>query len=192
MRLRKPQLGAVILLISFGVVVQAAPDDPVPAGTEASGSGAVVVGGSVTVKLTPQEMSAKSAQLLAEMESSQTRLVELQLSSRTAKDVIKLNCVNDKLLQVKQLLNIADEARLNLDAGGDDRDFAFSQITLSSEKIAGLRSEAEACAGENDIYVGATKVMVTSPRIIDDPTTVDPFTITSIEIERPTYATPYL
>lgn len=187
MRLRRPHLGAALLVLSLGAV-QAAPGDPPAAGED---TGEAALGGSTTAKVSPQEMSARAAQLLKEMEEAQSRLTELQISARSSRDVIKLNCVNDKLLQVKQLLNIADDARANIEAG-TDRDFAYSQVTLSSEKIAGLRSEAETCAGEKEIYVGATKVSVSTPPLLDNPTLTDPFTLTSIELERPTYATPFL
>jgi hypothetical protein len=166
-------------------IVQADPGD----GDDPSGA---VVGGSVTVKLTPQEMTARAEQMLDTMEQAQRRVIELQLLARNAKDIIKLNCVNDKFLQVKQLLNIADDAKAGVYAAGDDRDHAFAQITLSSEKVTGLRGEAEGCVGDGEMFVGSTRVSVKKPDILDDPTTVDPFNLTGFSIERPTLATPFL
>src|SRR5262245_59466392 len=187
MRLRKLHLGAALLFLTGLPLVQAHPDDPTGSGPDGA-----VVGGSVSVKLTPQEMTAKSEQMLADMEGSQRRVTELQLLARNAKDIIKLNCVNDKLLQVKQLLNIADDAKAMVYTAGDEREHAFAQITISSEKVAALRGEAEGCVGDGEIFVGATKNYVSRPRVLDDPTTADPFAITGFSIERPTYATPFL
>jgi hypothetical protein len=189
MRLRIFHVGAALLLLATLQVVQADPDDDPAAGATPDSA---VVGGSVTVKLTPQEMQTRADQYQASMEAHQRRMIELQLVARNAKDIIKLNCVNDKLLQVRQLMNIADDAKIAI-SGAGERDHAFAQITLSNETVARLSSEAEGCVGEGEMFVGATSVSVNRPVIIDDPTKVDPFTMTrGIELERPNYATPFL
>ena len=101
--------------------------------------------------------------------------------------------MNDKLLQVKQLINIAESAKADLESGSDEeRTHAYTQITISSEKVATLRGEAEGCVGEGEMFVGPSRVTVTAPRIVDDPTIIDPFRLTGVEIERPSYATPFL
>ena len=185
MRFRKLYAAAFVFAM-FGIV-QADNDDP------ADGvSGGATASGSVTVKLTPQEMTVQAERLVGEMEQAQRRVIELQLLARNAKDIIKLNCVNDKFLQLKQLLNIADDAKAGLFAGGDDRDHAFAQITLSSEKVTVLRGEAEGCVGDGEMFVGAATLSMKKPGIVDDPTTVDPFNLTGFSIERPTLATPFL
>ena len=183
MRLYKHGL-AVLLVLTVGAV-QAAPDD-------AAGGGAAV-SGSATAKISAQEMTTRGAQLMTQMEEAQRRLVELQMLARKATDIIKLNCVNDKLLQVKQLLNIAEGAKVNLGAASDEeRTHAYTEITISSEKVATLRGEAEGCVGEGEMFVGPSKLTVTAPRIVDDPTVIDPFRFAGVEIERPSYATPFL
>ncbi len=148
-------------------------------------------------ELSPQEMSERSDTLIAEMQTRLRRVVELQQIARKQKDVIKLNCVNDKLLQVKQLLNIAESSRNNLIeaiAGQDEgeRYHQYSQITISYEKVNVLRDEAEGCIGEELIFLGPTDVDVAGPDIIDDPTQTDPFDVGDPGMERPGYASPYL
>jgi hypothetical protein len=184
MRMRKLNVVAVLLFMTTLGIVQASADE------EAGGT--ATVGGSVSAKLSAQDMQARGEAMVAEMEATMRRMTERQIQARTAKDIIKLNCVNDKLLQVKQLLNIADDARVQLQVAGDDREHAYTEITLASEKVATLGGEADGCVGEGEIFVGATKVSVSAPRVIDDPTTIDPFHLGGIEIERPTYATPFL
>ena len=65
-------------------------------------------------KLTPAAMKLKANELIAEMQTFLGETVKAQQIARKQKDVIKLNCVNEKLLEIKQLLNIAEEARTEL------------------------------------------------------------------------------
>ena len=151
----------------------------------------------VQANIAPEEMQTRAGALVGEMEATQTRLTGLQAQARDSRDIIKLNCVNDKLLQVKQLLNIADSARTSLSeaiAGRNDGDryHQFTVITVSSEKARVLNDEAEACVGEEIVFRGRASIDVDAPDIADDPTATDPFALASFGIERPTYATPYL
>lgn len=146
--------------------------------------------------LTPAEMQAKSEEHLKEMHETLARVVELQKLARKQKDVIKLNCVNDKLLQVKQLLNIAEAGRTDMveaiaQQDSESTQHQFSQVTISREKTDGLRSEAEGCIGEELIFLGPTEVDVDGPDIIDDPTAPEQFNWYDI-IEPPAYASPFL
>lgn len=186
-------------MIYLGIIVVAA-FGSVQAQPSGEGTATVDVGGaSVDAKLTPQEMQGRAGSLFGEMESTQARLLSLQEQARQSRDIIKLNCVNDKLLQVKQLLNIADAARANLTASIAARDdgaryHQFAVITVSAEKTAALRDEAEACIGEELVFQGRASVDVDSPDVPDDPTSTDPFSLATSEfdLERPAYATPFL
>ncbi len=164
-------------------------------------SGSLDVGASAAVQsnISPADMSAQAGSLLGEMEAAQARLTALQAQARESRDIIKLNCVNDKLLQVKQLINIAESARGNMQAAISSRDDGaryhnFTVITVSGEKTRSLRDEAEACIGEELVFKGRASIDVDRPDIPDDPTTPDPFDLATngFDIERPTYATPFL
>lgn len=189
MRNRRKIFTAALLLGAFGTVKAQSSGD----------QGTVDVGASagVEAKIDPAEMSSRASGSVAEMESIQGRLTQLQQQARESRDIIKLNCVNDKLLQVKQLLNIADSARASLGeaiAGHNegDRYHQYTVITVSSEKARGLRDEAEACIGEELVFSGRASIDVDAPDIADDPTRTDPFALASFDIERPSYATPFL
>src|SRR5262245_1580702 len=184
--MRLSKLGLPVLLVLTVGVVQASPDDP------AAGGGATA-SVSVSAKLSAQDMLSRGNQLVSQMEEAQRGMVELQLVARRAAHIIRRTGVNDKLLQVKQLLNIAEVAKGCLEAGTDEaRQHAYTEITISSEKITTLRGDAEGCVGEGEMFVGKSKLTVSAPRIVNDPTLMDPFRFANIEIERPTYATPYL
>lgn len=145
-------------------------------------------------RMEPAEMRERAGELIGSMQAIHEQTVELQSVAREARDVIRLNCVNDKLLQIKQLLNIADSSRSDLveaSAAGDDdgRIHHFSQISISYENVKALQGEADGCVGEETVFVGPTEVEVAGPNIVDDPTAEDPFP--DFEVEDPAYASPY-
>jgi hypothetical protein len=154
------------------------------------------------VLLPPKEMRETSEQLIDDMKSKLERVLAIQQVARKQKDVIRLNCVNDRLLQVKKLLNIAESSRNDLIeaiAADDEREryHQFKKVRISHEKVSVLRDEAEACVGEELIFIGPTEVEVDKPAIPDDPTRNDPFVLTGEAVaedglERPAYASPYL
>jgi hypothetical protein len=185
--MRKIYISAAVLA-AFGTVYAQSPD----------GTATLDVGASVEAKVSPQEMTSRAGSAVAEMEAVQSRLTSLQSSARESRDIIKLNCVNDKLLQVKQLLNIAESARVSLSGAisgrnEGDRYHQYTVITVSAEKARALRDEAEACVGEELVFRGRASIDVDAPDIADDPTRNDPFSLgASFDLERPTYATPFL
>jgi hypothetical protein len=144
--------------------------------------------------LSPDEMRQQADKLIQNMQRALQRGIQLQNTARRQKDVIKLNCINDKLLQIKQLLNIAEQSRTNMveaiaqnDEGGSYHQ--YSQVTIAHEKVSGLLSEAEGCIGEEIVFVGETKVTVDEPELPDDdPTDISP---EPVDVEPPGYASPF-
>jgi len=136
---------------------------------------ALAAAGETRVELTPREMATETKKLLTEMEGYHVRVLALQGAARKAKDVIKLNCVNENLLAVKQLLNIAEVAENDLTEAiaSSDRDaqvHQYSQVKLAHERATASRDEAEGCVGEEIVFIGPTKVDVNGPPMPDDPT----------------------
>ena len=81
------------------------------------GDGAKKETGEVTApvkKLSPAQMRESVGNTMTEIRSMLTRLVELRKLARQSQDVIKLNCVNDKMLLFKQLVNIAEDAQTSM------------------------------------------------------------------------------
>lgn len=150
------------------------------------------------VVISPKKMLDTSEQLIAEMKTMLERVIAIQQVARKQKDVIRLNCVNDRLLQVKKLLNIAESSRTDMVeaiAADNEREryHQFSKVRISHENVSVLRDEAEACVGEELIFVGPTEVEVDRPALPDDPTKYDPFILDrDADIERPAYASAYL
>jgi hypothetical protein len=128
-------------------------------------------------QVSPQEMLSTSRNYMTQMSSAQKRAEDLIEVARKKKDVVKLNCVNDKLTQMKAHNALATRAMENLQAAharNDDgaRRHEYTRMSILNQKVTVLKTEAENCVGEDASYVGATKVDVdVDPNIPqEDPT----------------------
>ena len=126
-------------------------------------------------EMSSQQMITNAEGILVKMRDVLKRVVQLQGIARKQKDVIKLNCVNDKLLQVKQLVNIGESNKTNLDEAIalDDEsgryDF-YSNITIANDQVQTLGAEAEQCIGQDLSFLGPTETTVEGGNEPDDPT----------------------
>ncbi len=73
--------------------------------------------------------------------------------ARRAKDVVKLNCVNEKLTQIKGLLRISEQADVALQEAVARRESTsseheYTKLMIAQQKVTQLRTEAEACIGQ--------------------------------------------
>jgi hypothetical protein len=69
------------------------------------------------------------------------------------KDLVKLNCVTERLTQVRGLLKVSEGAEAELkDAIARKEDDAaeheFTKVALAGRKVAALREDAEQCIGQ--------------------------------------------
>src|SRR3954447_10516083 len=62
------------------------------------------------INLGPQEMTQQAADYMGKMNGVEARVVKLQDQARAKKDVIKLNCVSDKMVQIKGHKAVADQS----------------------------------------------------------------------------------
>jgi hypothetical protein len=140
-------------------------------------------------------MQSRARDLTAQVNSDKGRVDQLRAEARKQKDILKLNCINDKLAQIRQLQGILGEAadRLAVAIATSDeaeRYHRYTIITISAEKVRTLRGEAEACIGEAVAYLGPLDLGVDEPAIPDDPTVDDPLDGDDV-IEPPGYASPF-
>jgi hypothetical protein len=189
-RTRKLVLTATFVasaVLARGGGAGAAAGDPAPAGQA-----------DLSVKqrptLTPQEMLGQSKEYFKSMNEVLKRITALQDQSKRQKDIIRLNCVTDKLVQGKINLTIAEQSMVALqesiaraDEGG--RAHEFTRLTIVNQKVTVLGAEAENCIGEDLSFVGATRVDVEiDPSLPQTDPTAPPTTV--IDIERPGFASP--
>ena|SRR5689334_12830199 len=154
----------------------------------------------VSVKLSLPEMVAKAEALDLQIKADMRHVLHLQAKARQEKDVIKLNCINDKLVQLKAQVNIFDTARSSLTAGleganvasgsSEDKQAAFAEVTSTGEAVKNLRAEADICVGEPELFKQESSSEVKRPEIPDDPGS-DPFGPGKGPFEAPAYASPF-
>lgn len=145
-------------------------------------------GGSADYTISLGELQGRVKTLHDQTRADMRHIAHLQLLARKEKDVIKLNCVNDKLVQVKPQMNIADAAEAELETVRDsDRGGVFTQIVEAAENVRRLREEADQCIGEPIGKEMESFNSYTHPEIPDDPTKG----FVGNEVEPPGYASPY-
>lgn len=169
-------------------------DAPATAPTEAT------VTAPQAASIAPQEMLAQSQDYRARINETQARLNGLIDAARKDKDIIRLNCLTDKSVQVKANATIADQAIAALqDAMSRNDDGAslheFTRVTIVNQKVQVLSQEADACVGEDLTFVGQTRVDVEEPKNLPtNPTDLPPPTLVPERppVERPAAATTYM
>jgi len=148
--------------------------------------------------LSPAEMRVKAEQMKKDNDEDLRHVLHLQALARKEKDVIKLTCINDKLIQLKAQRNLFDTAALQLDqqvsSGDDSPKVAYADLEKATFDIKKLRGEADGCAGELEMYKQESKTDVERPNL-DDPTDGDPFHPPELgdhpPIDQPGFATPF-
>ena len=178
----------MILSLATGVFAQS--DEPTPVTSRSA------IDFGKASKLSDAEKIENASTYLGEMKDVLSAVLELLKDARDEKDVIKLNCINEKLTSIKGLIRISEQADITLQAAvaQGERDTAtheFHTIAISHQKIKILKTEAEQCVGELAFAVGKTTVEVEVDKDMvpeQDPTKVE---LPETEIIRPPAASPY-
>ncbi len=123
----------------------------------------------------------KSTEFLSQMRTGLKLVLAKLEEARSSKDVVKLNCVNEKLTNIKGLLRISEQADVSLQESVARReeqaaDHEFTKVAIARQKIEQLRAEAEQCVGLLAFETGPTEVIVQEPADLPtmDPTTTVP------------------
>ncbi len=144
--------------------------------------------------LSVAEMTAQNLTIEAQLKSDLQYMEHLRVIVRRDKDVIKLNCVNDKYVQLKAQVNMFDTARESFNASVSVEATArtnFETITKISSDAATLRDEAQGCVGVPELYKQESGVDVRHPDFPDDPTVTTPFDDVIVDVDPPGYASPF-
>jgi hypothetical protein len=125
--------------------------------------------------LSPNDMLKQGREYRASMDKVIADLQVMVEQARKQKDVIRLNCVMDKLMQVKVNMNMADEAMQKLQeaAGRQDSSAAlheYTRVTIVNQKVQVLQNEGQTCVGAELNYIGATRVEVEAPEVAENMT----------------------
>jgi len=155
---------------------------------------AVTAGAQRAPGLSGAEQIDTAGRYVARMKEIQVRVNQLAAQARKRKDIIQLNCINDKLQQLKGNLAVAEQslatlAKQSTQADEAARNHEFAKTSLTHQKALVLAQEAETCIGEELRYAGATEVDVTvDPNVPQEDPTEPPEEPT--ELERAPVASP--
>jgi len=179
-------LGALAL---FAAVTVHAQTPPAPAG--ATGTPPVAAS-----KLSIPQMVERVAGFDAQIAEDARKMRALQDVARKEKDVVKLTCVNDRLVELKAQQNVYDQQLQQFQASSgagtvDTARPAFSELSAIADQIKQLRGATETCIGVPELYKQESDIQVTHPDFPDDPTTTDPFDPVLEIVEPPGYASPF-
>lgn len=119
--------------------------------------------------LSDEEKRSKAEGMLQDGRAALSRGSTVLAEARAAKDVVQLNCVNEKLTQIKGLLKLSEDASVRMYDGmagglGDVVNHEFTKMSVAHQKIGVLRAELDQCVGESSVYTGETEVDV----VVDD------------------------
>lgn len=128
-------------------------------------------------KLSPGEMISRASADIERMKGTLGQVLEvLEKTRQEEKDLLKLNCINEKLSAIKGFLKVSEQSLTKLktsNANGDTDSMRhqYSLIAIAGSKVENLGVEAQSCAGEVLKYAGNTKVV---PEIDPDIAEIDP------------------
>ncbi len=132
--------------------------------------------------LSDKEKLAHAEDAVAQMQKTLREVLERVEDARKERDLVKLNCINEKLTQVKALLRIAEQSYIALQeaiarAATDGAEHEFAKIEIARQRVVELRAEAEQCIGQLAYVVDEkTVVTVETPQGLPEATTNPPIT----------------
>lgn len=131
-------------------------------------------------RVSPLEREQRIKGQVSKMKDLQGQIDKIGTQARNERDIVKLNCVNEKLAQVRGLVRVSEGAAGELrDAAArrddDDAQHALTKSTIAASKVSQLRQEAEQCIGQLAYFNDEKTVveMETPPGLTEtDPTLV--------------------
>lgn len=182
--------------LSSGAVAKAADEPEAPAAT--SGDTSAVQEVDQIEMVADAKKGERTGTALSRMRQILTRVIDHLKNARAEKDIVKLNCVNDKLTNVKGLLRISEQADVTMQEAIARRDtesaeHEFTKVIIAQRKTEQLLAESEACVGELAVYAGDTEVEmeVEDEEAVVDPVYTDTDPTSRIPDIQPAAATPY-
>lgn len=148
-------------------------------------------------KIPPAVKQETAAKYVADSKQLLTAVTGVLKDAREKKDIIRINCVNEKLTKIKALMRSAEMSELYLREALTKKDHktanhSYRKITIAFQKIRSLKAEAEQCIGELAFATGEKEVVdlkVDRDQVPDDDPTITEFPETAIV--RPPAASPY-
>jgi hypothetical protein len=124
------------------------------------------VGFQHAAQLTPQQELEAAEVNVSRMEQASGTVSKMLEQARTARDVVKTLCLNDKLSQIDVAIRSAKDRKSALQsaAARNDQELSnheFTILTVLRQRGEQLTAEANQCIGEEAAFIGATNVSTT-------------------------------
>jgi hypothetical protein len=137
----RPALLSAVLLLGVGLAYAQGPAKPTTTTLEKASD------------VPDKEKISRSGAAVSRMRSVLSEVLGRLEEARATKDVVKLNCVNEKLTQVKGLLRISEQSDVALQEAVARKDATaaeheYSKVTIAKSKVEQLRNESEQCIGQ--------------------------------------------
>jgi len=134
-----------------GAPQAARPQAAAPAAPPAAAPAAPPAAAPAEAKPAGTEKLEAAADNIARMRIALRLVLGRAEQARNEKDVVKLNCVNEKLTQMKALLKVGEQADVALreavmTRGGGEAE--SSKLAIARTKVDRLRRESEQCVGQ--------------------------------------------
>ena len=160
----------------------------------ALGIAGILAGAGATMYAAPgglgvtDEVVTRGVALQNRMKADLETIAEMRVKAQRSRDVLKLNCVNDKLVLANPLMNVADHLVIEIESesGHSNAATTIGSLTANAEEMRRLRENAAQCVdalvlgaetSNSFTHPDATAVFGTSPTV-------------SGYIEPPIYASP--
>ncbi len=124
--------------------------------------------------LSSKEKLSRAAKKIKRMRTTLNNISELLQTVRDKeRDILKINCINEKHAAIKGFLKVSEQSYIELksavDKGdGGSADHHYTLIAVAGQKVRSLAEEARLCTGEERRYGGKPKVKVSLPNDGDD------------------------
>ena len=112
-----------------------------------------------------EEKSVRTRRAVDSMRGALSKVLRYLEEAREQRDVLKLNCVNEKLTAIKGLLRVSEQASVTMMEALATKDVTVAQheyekIMIAASKTEELSAESEVCIGELAVYSGQTSITV--------------------------------
>lgn len=150
-----------IAALVLAVAASASAQDPGPGGEVDAGSAGI----KKATDSSGDKMFEQAKVYLQKMQNALRRGEKQREDAKQQKDLIKLNCLGEKMLQAEghlkeseQSLSALSDAVVRNDTA--ERNHESSRIRIFYQKVLVLSTEADNCAGDETAYVGPSQIEV--------------------------------
>lgn len=119
-------------------------------------------------QVSPKEMKSRSSKSIEQMKKALSVILSRLEEARKSKDAVKMNCVNDRLTDVKGMLRISEQADVALQEALANNELAqaahsLGTVEANARKVNQLAAECDQCIGMLAFDTEGTKLTVEEP-----------------------------